>query len=261
MERPASGCPAALAQLSPEEKRALLADLLRRKAAANSRNGSTNGNGHMPSAAVIPPLMPAPRGEPLPLSPGQETLWFLDQLEPGNTTYNCAAVVRMTGPLDPEIVRRAFEAIVHRHESLRSTFHARGEARLVEVLPRAPLPLEFTDLSALPPEEREAKARDLSDREGRKSFDLTRGPMLRLGVLRLAPLDHFILMTVHHIAYDGWSTGVLVHEFATHYKAMAEGRTAEFPPLPNGAEAHANITCSPEVKYHEIDEIDRKSVV
>ena len=134
-----------------------------------------------------PPL----RGEPLPLSPGQETLWFLDQLEPGNTTYNCPAVVRVTGPLDPEIVRRAFEAIVHRHESLRSTFHARGDARVVEVLPPAPLPMEVIDLCDLPPDDREARARRLSDREGRKPFDLARGPMLRLAVIRLGPQDHF----------------------------------------------------------------------
>ena len=217
------------ASLSPEEKRALLADLLRRKAAGPSQNGTAPTK--IPAQA-IPPITPVPRTDPLPLSPGQETLWFLGQLEPGNTTYNCAAVVRITGPLDPEIVRRAFEAIVHRHEALRSTFHARGEARLIEVLPPAPLPMEWTDLSDLPPDEREVKARELSDLEGRKSFDLTRGPMLRLAVLTLAPLDHFILMTVHHIAYDGWSTGVLVHEFATLYRAFAEGRTVEFPPLP-----------------------------
>ena len=166
------------------------------------------------------PLAPAPRDEPSPLSLGQETLWFLDQLEPGNTTYNCPAVVRVTGPLDPEITRRAFETIVHRHESLRSTFHARGEARVVDVLPTAPLLLEFTDLSDLPSDERETRAKRLSDLEGRKPFDLASGPMLRLAVLRLGPLDHVVLMTVHHIAYDGWSTGVLVHEFTTLYRGF-----------------------------------------
>ncbi len=228
MERPASGFPASLARLSPEEKRALLADLLRRKAAGQTQNGTARVQENAPS---IPPLTPAPRSQPLPLSPGQETLWFLDQLEPGNTTYNCPAVVRMTGPLDPEVCRRAFEAIVHRHEALRSTFHARGEERVVEVMPPTPLPMEMTDLGGLPPEQREAKARQLCDAEGRKPFDLSHGPMLRLAVLRLAPEDHFILMTVHHIAYDGWSTGVLVHEFTTLYRAIAEGRSVEFPPL------------------------------
>ncbi|HEY1379606.1 MAG TPA: amino acid adenylation domain-containing protein, partial [Gemmataceae bacterium] len=179
------------------------------------------------------PLTPAPRDEPLPLSLGQETLWFLDQLEPGNTTYNCPAVVRITGPFDTEVMRRAFEAIVHRHEALRSTFHARGDERVVEVLPPAPLPLEVTDLSHLPPEEREAKARELSDAEGRKPFDLARGPMLRLAALRLGPQDHVVLMTVHHIAYDGWSTGVLVHEFTTLYRAITERNPKSQAPNPN----------------------------
>src|SRR5438270_522527 len=172
-----AGAPAAGTQagLSPEEKRARLAELLRRKAAAAERPG---GNGRPVPAAPLP-LRPAPRDEPLPLSLGQETLWFLDQLEPGNTTYNCPAVVRFTGPLDPEAVRRAFEVIVHRHEALRSTFHARGEARVVEILPPAPLPMEFHDLRDLPVDQREARVRELSDLEGRKPFDLAHGPMLR----------------------------------------------------------------------------------
>jgi amino acid adenylation domain-containing protein len=212
--------------MSPEQKRALLADLLKRKAAANgaSKNGDTIPTG-------LPPIITANREEPLALSSGQETLWFLDQLEPGNTTYNCPAVVRITGPLDPENLRRAFEVIVNRHESLRSTFHGRGDARVVEVLPPAPFSLELIDLSDLPPEERENRARELADREGRKPFDLATGPLLRLSVLRLGATDQLVLMTVHHIAYDGWSTGVLLHEFATLYRAFVEGRNIALPPL------------------------------
>src|SRR3954468_7434162 len=145
MDRPATGSPAAVAQLTPEEKRALLAELLRKKAAANGVVPSSNGH----ATAAPFSLSPAPRDEPLPQSLGQETLWFLDQLEPGNTTYNCPAVVRVTGPLDTGVLRRAFEVIVPRHEALRSTFHARGDDRVVEVLPPAPLPLEVTDLTHL----------------------------------------------------------------------------------------------------------------
>jgi amino acid adenylation domain-containing protein len=215
-----------LANMSPEKKRALLADLLKRKAAANGM--SKNGDA---APAAVPPIAPADRDEPLPLSFGQETLWFLDQLEPGNTTYNCPAVVRITGPLDPENVRRAFEVIVHRHESLRSTFHGRGDSRVVEVLPQAPFPLELIDISDLPPDERDARAREIADREGRKSFDLATGPLLRLSILRLGENDQLVLMTVHHIAYDGWSTGVLLHEFATLYRAFVEGRSVALPPL------------------------------
>src|SRR5215213_11393246 len=90
--------------LSAEAKRALLADLLRRKAGAKAPTAPATNR---PDRLAGRPLSPVPRDQPLPLSLGQETLWFLDQLEPGNTTYNCPAVVRMTGPLDPEAVRRA----------------------------------------------------------------------------------------------------------------------------------------------------------
>src|SRR5438046_1022792 len=114
MDRPTSGgYPAALPHLSAEEKRALLADLLRRKAESKARTIPRSNSDDLLAAAT---LCPAPRDGPLPLSLGQETLWFLDQLEPGNTTYNCPAVVRMTGPLNPETVRRSFETIIHRHE-------------------------------------------------------------------------------------------------------------------------------------------------
>src|SRR5947207_15155121 len=146
MERPATGSPAPVARLTPDEKRALLAELLRKKAAANGTGPA--GIGH--AALTTFPLAPAPRDQPPPQSLGQETLWFLDQLEPGNTTYNCPAVVRVTGPFDAEALRRAFELIVHRHESLRSTFRLDNDQRVVEILPPATFPLEVTDLSDLP---------------------------------------------------------------------------------------------------------------
>lgn len=178
------------------------------------------------------PMRPVPRDQPLPLSLGQETLWFLDQLEPGNATYNCPAVLRASGKLDFEITRRAFEAVVHRHEALRSTFQLRDDVRIVEIQPPGPLPFPVIDLTDLPIEEREAKAQELGDCEGRKPFDLARGPLIRLSALRLGEDEHIILMTVHHIVYDGWSTGVLVHEFVSNYRAIAEGRPIAHPQLP-----------------------------
>src|SRR5687768_6280415 len=172
------------APLSPEAKRALLAELLQRKLAGPSANG------HAAAPPTPPPLRPAPRDQPLPLSFGQETLWFLDQLEPGGTAYNCCAAVRLTGPLDAEALRQAFERIVHRHEALRSTFKPLGERRVVEILPPAPLPMPVTDLGGLSPAEREARVKELADREARQPFDLLRGPMLRLALLRLTDEDH-----------------------------------------------------------------------
>jgi amino acid adenylation domain-containing protein/thioester reductase-like protein len=186
------------------------------------------------------PLRYVPRDEPPPMSFGQETLWFLDQLEPGNSSYNCPAAVHLKGRLDLHALRRAFELIVHRHESLRSSFALRGERRVVVINPPTDLPLTVTDLRGLAAEERARQADALIDAEAARPFDLTRGPLLRLGVIRLTDDESIVLMTVHHIAYDGWSTGVLVHEFATLYKAVLAGKDlrhraggpAILPPLP-----------------------------
>jgi amino acid adenylation domain-containing protein/thioester reductase-like protein len=193
------------------------------------------GNGRSMTPAVPSladaPLRHVPRDEPLPMSFGQETLWFLDQLEPGNSSYNCPAAVKVRGPLDLGALRRAFELIVHRHESLRSTFRLQGERRVVIVNPPIDLPLEVTDLRGLPPDERKHQADALIDAEAARPFDLTSGPLLRLGVIRLADDESIVLMTVHHIAYDGWSTGVLVQEFATLYKAVIATRDRRKQPV------------------------------
>jgi len=197
--------------------------------------GSRSPAPAVPSLADAP-LRHVPRDEPLPMSFGQETLWFLDQLEPGNSSYNCPAAVHMRGPLDLGALRRAFELIVHRHESLRSTFRIVGERRVVIVIPPSDLQLNVSDLRGLPTKDRERQADALIDAEAARPFDLTRGPLLRLGVIRLADDETIVLMTVHHIAYDGWSTGVLVNEFATLYKAVIAGKDrrsqAILPPLP-----------------------------
>jgi amino acid adenylation domain-containing protein/thioester reductase-like protein len=187
--------------------------------------------GRVPSLGDAP-LRHVPRDEPLPMSVGQETLWFLDQLEPGNPSYNCPAAVRVTGPLDIEALRKAFELIVHRHEALRSTFAPDGDRRVVVVNPPDDLPLDVLDLRRLPTDQRASRTDELIDAEARKPFDLARGPLMRVGVIRLADDENIVLMTVHHIAYDGWSTGVLVREFASFYKAVLSGKPPELPPLP-----------------------------
>lgn len=177
------------------------------------------------------PLRVAPRDEPLPMSYGQETLWFLDQLVPGNSTYNVPAVVRISGPLDLEALRRAFETIVHRHESLRSMFSLESDRRIVTIREPEPLELTVVDLRDLLPAERDRRAAELTESESRKPFNLATGPLLRLSVLLLAEHDQTVLMTVHHIAYDGWSTGVLVREFAALYRGFVQHDPATLPPL------------------------------
>ncbi|HEY9505792.1 MAG TPA: amino acid adenylation domain-containing protein [Gemmatimonadales bacterium] len=169
---------------------------------------------------------------PAPLSFAQQRLWFLQRLEPESPTYNMVSARRLTGPLDTAALRRAFEAIVTRHEALRTTF-AEGEDDPVQVVqPCAPFPLPVTDLSGLPPADREREARRRCDHEAGVPFDLARDPLLRARVLRLADQEHVLLVTLHHIATDAWSMGILQRELSALYHGFATGAPASLPDLP-----------------------------
>jgi amino acid adenylation domain-containing protein len=170
---------------------------------------------------------------PPPLSFGQERLWFLDRLEPGNTTLNMAFSLRLRGRLDVSALRRALTGVVARHEVLRTAFRE-VEGRPVSVVapagPASEVPLPVVDLAALA--ESGAEARDLTVGVAGAPFDLAAGPVLRACLLRLAPDLHAFLLTVHHIAADGWSLGVLTRELTALYSAFAAGRPSSLPPLP-----------------------------
>ncbi|KJH79100.1 non-ribosomal siderophore peptide synthetase, partial [Stutzerimonas stutzeri] len=173
------------------------------------------------------------------LSPAQSRLWFLWQMEPDSAAYNIPAAVRLRGVLDRSALRRAFEALVVRHESLRTLFRDEGGEPLQVILPSLPLALVEKDLSALPQTQREASAGEHLEQSARRPFDLAEGPLLRLDLLRLDADHHILLLTLHHIVSDGWSMGVLIDEFANLYSAFAEGREADLAPLPIQYADHA----------------------
>jgi amino acid adenylation domain-containing protein len=170
---------------------------------------------------TAPPIIPVPRSGDLPLSFAQQRLWFLDQLEPGSPAYNIPAAVRLSGEVSPGRLAGIFAEVVRRHEALRTTFDVRDslDGGPVQVIaPAGPPPeLPAIDLSGLP--DPEAAARALALAEARTPFDLARGPLLRLALLRLGEGDHVLLITLHHIVGDGWSVGVLLREIA----ALASG--------------------------------------
>jgi amino acid adenylation domain-containing protein len=161
-------------------------------------------------APAVPPLVRVAAAEP-PLSFAQEPLWFLDQLVPGNPFFNMPSAYRLAGPLDVEALRRAFDEIVERHDVLRTTFPAPGGRPFQRVAPPAPVPLEVEDVGS------EEEAQRLAAEEAALPFDLERGPVLRARLLRLGSEDHVLLVTVHHIVADGWSTGVLLRELTALY--------------------------------------------
>ncbi len=178
------------------------------------------------TAAAPEPLERASRREPLPLSFAQRRLWFLDRWEPGTPLYNIPAAVELRGRLDPAALAAALGEIVRRHEALRTTFREEGGEPAQVIAESAPFPLPLIDLQGRP----EAAAR-LRDEEARRPFDLGRGPLLRATLLRLGPEEHELLVTMHHIVSDGWSTGVLVRELEALYEAAVRGASSPLPEL------------------------------
>jgi len=179
-----------------------------------------------------PAILPVPRDGDLLLSFAQQRLWFIDQLEPGNSAYNFPAAVRLKGPLNVVALEQSVNEIVKRHEALRTTF-ATVDGRPVQVIAstltvRPPV----VNLQELSESEREAEVRRLVIEEAQRPFNLARGPLLRITLLRLAEEEHVGLLTMHHIVSDGWSTGILIRELALLYEAFSCGRSSPLPELP-----------------------------
>ena len=187
--------PDKFANLSPEEKRAALAKLLQKKAGVVSA----------------------------PVSLAQQRLWFLDQLLPGNISYNIFRAWRLTGTLDRAALDKALDELVRRHESLRTTFSTVEGQPVQLIAPAAPRSWPWQVLSALPPEQREAQVRRLVLEEAERPFELVKGPLLRVTVLELSEQEHVLLLALHHILSDGWSMGVLVRELSALYRAFSSG--------------------------------------
>jgi amino acid adenylation domain-containing protein len=169
---------------------------------------------------------------PAPLSFAQQRLWFLEQLYPGTPLHNISRLLRLTGTLDLAVLQQALDAIVARHETLRTTIVTTNGTPLQVVAAGASAQIEITDLRGLADPEREAEARRLMSGETRRPFDLDRGPLFRAHVVRLGPEEHLLLLAMHHIVSDGWSLGVFSRELTAFYEAFATGVPAVLPELP-----------------------------
>ncbi|MDZ7307314.1 MAG: amino acid adenylation domain-containing protein [candidate division KSB1 bacterium] len=179
-----------------------------------------------------PAIQPVPRAGELPLSFAQQRLWFLDQLEPGSAVYNIPSAVHLRGPLAVTALEQSLNAIIQRHEILRTTIQTiAGRPRQV-IADALELQLPVIDLRGLPPGERDQEVQRRMLAEAQQPFDLSRGPLLRATLLALAEQEHVILLTLHHIVADGWSTNVFVREIAARYQAFRENRPSPLPPLP-----------------------------
>jgi amino acid adenylation domain-containing protein len=181
-------------------------------------------------ASGRPELEPAERDRMLRASFAQSRLWFLDQLQPGNTAYNITSLVTFRGPCAPPAVERAVNEIVARHEALRTTFLDSETGLLQTVSQSLVVPLPMFDFSgwADPTE----GLRQVVSTETRTPFDLERGPLLRVSLLRLGPELHVLVVALHHIAADGWSLSVFEREVRALHGAFTAGRDSPLEPLP-----------------------------
>ncbi|MEO7300455.1 MAG: condensation domain-containing protein, partial [Verrucomicrobiota bacterium] len=204
-----------IAALSPEKRALLEARLLKK---------------NNPVAQII---IPETLQNHLPeLSFAQQSLWFLDSLEPNSAFYSIPQAIQISGSLDAEALRKSFEKVIERHEVLRTQILPSGgkpEARLIE---KGAFPLPIVDLSHLGILEQQAEGKRLIEIEVQKPFDLENDLMLRATLLRFSPVEHFLLLTVHHIASDHWSFAVLYRELKACYQSCQKGELVTLPPLP-----------------------------
>lgn len=172
----------------------------------------------------------APRTGRVPLSFAQQRLWFLDQFGSG-AAYNMAASMRLTGELDAIALQRTLQEIIQRHESLRTTFaNAEGDSYQI-IHSEFNFELPIINLSGLDESQRDVRLKQLISDESLRPFDLTQDLMLRATLIHVEPQEHILLLSMHHIAADGWSLGVLAREIAALYGAFSQMLPSPLQPL------------------------------
>jgi hypothetical protein len=204
-----------LQNLTPEQRR-LLAERLRAR----------------PPAAETAPIPRRSPDAPAVLSFGQQRLWFVDQLTPGNATYNVPNAVRLSGALNIKALSRALETIVRRHEVLRTTLAPIDGQPVPTVSQAWPSVLTHVDLTEWPASTRTAELERLLEHEARRPFDLSRDVMLRAVLVAVAPDDHLLLFVSHHIAWDPGSRAVFHNELERLYEGFSHGVDEPLPELP-----------------------------
>ncbi|MEW6737787.1 MAG: condensation domain-containing protein, partial [Acidobacteriota bacterium] len=178
------------------------------------------------------PIQPISRDQQLPLSFAQQRLWFLAQLEPGTTAYNMPVILRLKGKVDIIALEQSFNAIINRHEILRTRFDSiLGIAQQI-ILPNLKLLIPVIDLQQIPEQYRKQEVLRFISQEIQIPFDLAQAPLLRVKLLCLEDQEQVLLVIMHHIISDGWSVGIFFKEMAALYQAFANGRSLSLPPLP-----------------------------
>lgn len=178
------------------------------------------------------PIARRARNSPYLLSPGQRRLWFFRELAPELPLYNESEAVRLLGELDVGAMQEALDAVIARHEVLRTTFHRTADGPMASVHESWPLRIRQINLSGLAAAQREAEVERLLIDEPRRLYDLENEPGIRVTLLRLGAREHVFILMMHHIICDRWSTGIVSRELTALYQALVCGKTPALPPLP-----------------------------
>ncbi|HEX6292065.1 MAG TPA: amino acid adenylation domain-containing protein [Herpetosiphonaceae bacterium] len=187
------------------------------------------------SADHTQPILALPRQEPttsFPLSFAQQRLWFLDQLQSESVAYNDVLMLRLIGAVDVAVLEDGLNAIVRRHETLRTTFPIHGSEAVQMIGPAQRLALSPVDLRQIVAEQREAALVQRAHQELERRFDLADGPLFRATLFRLSADEHVLLLCAHHIISDGWSWGVLCRELSAYYRSAIAKTPVVLPDLP-----------------------------
>lgn len=166
------------------------------------------------------------------LSLDQERLWFIDQLEPGSTAYNLCTSFHLSGRLRVAALQQSFDAMVERHETLRTTFPAVAGLPRQVIAPPSKMLVEQINLTQMSEAEREANLQRLIVSKGQELFDLTRGPLFRASLLQLGETEHVLVITMHHIITDKLAHDLLWRELTILYDAFGKGRPSPLAELP-----------------------------
>ncbi|MBV9059976.1 MAG: amino acid adenylation domain-containing protein, partial [Pseudonocardiales bacterium] len=183
------------------------------------------------AVSALPAIPVADRVGELPLSFAQQRLWFLDQFSPGETGYVIAFAAHLRGELDLDALSRALTELITRHESLRTTFDTIDGRGVQVVHPPQPMLVPVRDLSDLSAPEQDTHLRQLLTAETNRPFDLARGPLLRVALIRLNTGEHVLTVAMHHIITDAWSMGIFAAELGALYSATICGQQPHLPPL------------------------------
>ncbi|MEA5621861.1 condensation domain-containing protein [Nostoc sp. UHCC 0251] len=181
-----------------------------------------------------PPIKPVSRSKNLPLSFAQQRLWLIDQLDPGNHTYNEPTSVRLTGSLNITALEQSLNAVISRHETLRTVFTTVEGQPVQKIQPITDITIPIVDLRVKERslQQRETEAKRIAIEEAQRLFNLAQGPLIRATLLQLDKAEYVLLLTMHHIISDLWSMTILIRELADFYAAFSQGKSLTLPDLP-----------------------------